>query len=102
MTSHLTRPVEQQKFLKEITYPGMAAWAGRGPAGRTCRECSLFKSPGYYSAKGQKGGGLKPGKCLWAVGGMKTSGKAFPHDAKACKHFIENPNPPPSFSKGKW
>lgn len=101
MTDHLTE-VLPPKFSTAHTYPGMASWAGWGPEGMTCRQCRKFKSPGYYSPRGQKGGGLRPGKCSWANGGMKTSGQPFPHDAKACNKFVENDDPQPPFSGGRF
>lgn len=81
--------------------PGMMSWAG-GTPGHTCRECVEFNSPGYY-AGGQKGGGLKPGKCKAYERYMGKPGKAFPHNTQACLHFNPSDGPPKPFAENhRW
>lgn len=84
---------------RRSTYPGMAHFAGSGPAGVTCRQCRDWtgcgQESGYYAKKGKHGGVLKPRPCgtYRALMGGEI-GPAVPHDARACKYFIETPTPP--------
>ena len=80
------------------TAPGMAHLAGSGPKGKTCRECieyqcgKRYKSDGGGHGKGQ----LMPGKCMQFVK-LRQSRKpwpAFPYWMAACRHFVQNPDPP--------
>ena len=78
------------------TPPGMAFWAGSGPAGKTCRECIHWQADGYYAGGNRAfNQGLKPGICRKAR--AMTMGKAQPpvrYINSACKYFEPNPNPP--------
>jgi hypothetical protein len=73
----------------------MAHFALTGPAGQTCRLCQHWtgcgKETGYFA--GQKAS-LKPRCCAQYRKLMHEIGPAVPHNAAACRHFIENPNPP--------
>lgn len=94
MSDHLTNPYGEKGKLYEQTYSGMAAWAGTGPDGKTCRECGHYKTKGYYSVNGKHAGGLKPGKCSMYTRMMKAPGSSFPYQARACNRFEQASNPP--------
>lgn len=88
------------------TVPGMAAWGGTGPEGKTCADCKLrgyrrvqggglwgWKQDSYYyyygCAKffmltGKHGPVIKPS---WAIFG-DVSFKGYP---PACKYFVDKP-----------
>lgn len=82
------------------TPPGMAFWAGTGPTGKTCRECSHYGFNGYTSSKSANGGTLKNGPCERYVSQM---GRAYrvPFDTASCKFFEQNPTPPSIQDQGK-
>jgi len=78
------------------TPPGMAFWAGTGPAGRTCRECSFYQFNGYKSKKGGiTGGVLKLGICNKYLSMMLRAGSKVPHETPSCKYFELNKLVPP-------
>lgn len=95
MTEHLTEALPT-KFTKAVarTHPGMASWAGWGPVGKTCRQCSHFITNGYSAQRGSRAGLLKPGKCRWFKNYTGKAGASFPSHAEACNKFDENPKPP--------
>jgi len=62
------------------THRGMAYWAGTGPGGTTCGECSHFKLKR----------GLPEGYCMLRLPGAKkarTDADAFPAATASCRHF---------------
>lgn len=87
------------------TWPGMAHFAGTGPNAKSCRQCNSWMGcgveHGYYANGGKHKGGVKPRPCekyQELMGG--ETGPAIPHDARACKYFSENPQPPaPNYAK---
>jgi len=86
------------------THPGMAHFAGTGPARKTCRECEHWTGcgfgDGYYSGNGKHGGVIKPRSCAKYRSLMHGEvGPAVPFDALPCRHFVQNPNPPPVVEK---
>jgi hypothetical protein len=66
------------------THAGMAHFAGTGPAGKTCRECSLWRFEGYKKTDRKP----KNGAC------EKGLGARFVYNALACKYFEQNETPP--------
>lgn len=87
----------ENKVAKTPT--GMAHWAGTGPKGTTCRECSLYVFNGYASGKTGKGGVLKNGPCQRYLDSMSGTPKRIPFDTPSCKYFEQNDNPPSAFKK---
>ncbi len=99
MTGHLTNPYDEETTRRiNETPPGMAAWAGGGPDGMTCRECVYYEGDGYYSASRKTlANSLKPARCerhRQLMGGKK--GAKFRYSAKACRFFIEDFDPMPA------
>lgn len=88
---------------RQATHPGMAHFAGSGEPGKRCRECTLWTGcageTGYYAKKGNYGGMIKPRACEKYRELMQGVGPGVPHDAAACRFFVENPNPPPIYQK---
>lgn len=87
------------------TFPGMAHIAGRGPEGKTCRECRRWRvdsseDPHYTSHKD-----LKPaacGKFIAMMGqGLKGSAPQVPPDASACVFFEDSKIVPPMRKGGR-
>lgn len=61
------------------THPGMAHFAGSGPAWKACKACRHFKKNDGSSTKGT---------CReWKRMMPKQKAIAFPQDAAACKYF---------------
>ena len=71
------------------TRSGQAHWAGTGPKGVSCRECSHWEFDGY-----KPDGTLKPASCAMYLTLSYTKGKKFSHEAISCKFFKKNENPP--------
>lgn len=94
---HLHEPASV-KEAKRVTVPGMASWAGEGPAGTTCRECQEWKPPernAYFAASHDRGPTLKPTRCDKACRMMNHSMlPKIEHDQPTCKYFVRNPTPP--------
>lgn len=76
------------------TPAGMAHWAGTGPKGATCRECSFYLPNGYSSSKTARGGLLKNGPCKKYIDMTGVDNKRTPFETPSCKYFEKNPNPP--------
>jgi hypothetical protein len=84
--------------LARDTFPGMAHFAGTGPAGLSCRVCTNWSigSQDWYASGGKHGGAPKPRGCrAFSKFTMGRDGAKVPHDAKACKHFEQETNPTP-------
>ncbi len=60
------------------SYPGMAHFAGTGPAGNFCRECRHF-----IARRGKKSETI----CAKYRELMRRIGPAIPGHAEACRHF---------------
>jgi hypothetical protein len=102
--SHLTNPNPDLEQLRRRTVPGMAHFAGTGPKGKTCRECSEWtgcgKEAGYYAPKGAHGGLIKPRSCDKYRELMRGDiGEPIPPDTMACKYFDPAIAPPALVSK---
>lgn len=91
--------------LIEASRPGMAHFAGTGPEGRTCRECihwsrkwkDIDHDESIKSGDFKRDFGvLKPRRCrkFWRMTNHQR-GKGLPHGTASCRHFDENPDPPP-------
>lgn len=106
VSAHLTRPDKDLADKANATDPGMAHFAGTGPAGKTCRECLQWTgcgASGYYSKTGGKGGAIKPRACAKFRDLMRGQvGPAVGHWLRACKYFELNETPPPVTQAGWW
>lgn len=87
--------------MARASFPGMAHFAGTGPAGKTCRECIFWKHAphDYRSKNGGYGGKIKPAECAKYRQLSGDKGRAVPDNARSCRHYEENQNPPPRFQK---
>lgn len=92
---HLTKPQgEELAAMQAATVPGMAFWAGSGPAGRTCRECVHWSASGRYirHRKGNKAkrpeGSLKDQRCdKYARLSYGREGDKLGYHTPACRYF---------------
>jgi hypothetical protein len=92
---HLTSVNPGHDAMVAKTPPGMAHWAGTGPAGTTCRECVHYQFSGYKSKRGGiTGGTLKLGICNKYLSMMKSNGAKVPFETPSCKYFELNKQPP--------
>jgi len=64
------------------TPPGMAHWAGTGPAGEQCMRCSH-----YAKGRALAAGGRSQGHCRKYAEMMDGSIVKFSEHTPACKHF---------------
>jgi hypothetical protein len=68
------------------TFVGMAHFAGTGPVGGTCGQCS-FWGDGNQPERFAKDR-MKPRTCLKHRQLTGREGAAVPHYAGACRHFV--------------
>lgn len=81
---HLTEPDQDLAEKRRRTPPGMAFWAGTGPAGATCRGCQFWLSDGYLADCGL----LKDSICGKYRSMMNgEAGAKLSHYTPACKYF---------------
>jgi len=79
---HLTSTNPELERAAAKTYPGMAHWAGSGPAGETCGKCL------NYGDIGDDGGSrIKRNRCLKYYAMMDRVGGVIPAGTAACRHF---------------
>ncbi len=95
---HLTQPDAELGERIRATPDGMAFWAGSGPAGKTCRECSHW-SGGSRSAET---GDLNDARCdqyarMTRAALLIENAPRYdiPHATAACKYFDAAPDAPP-------
>ncbi len=81
---------------------GMAFWAGTGPAHTTCRTCLFYTFSGYKSARGNKGGILKLGKCKEYIRLTNVDSHKIPYETPSCKSYQDNPTPPAIIDPRKY
>ncbi len=103
LTPHLTR--EPKHDALAATFVGQAHIAGTGPTGATCRECRFWHEPRienrvtaivwlrFAPSNKKRAGELKRHQCRYRL--PNKSRRRIPHDAKACRFFDRNENPPP-------
>ena len=92
---HLTVIDPDLEQKRNRTPEGMAHWAGTGPTGLTCRECSFYEFVGYKSNRGShRGGTLKNGSCNKYEVLIRRRGPKIPFESAACKYFEPNKTPP--------
>ena len=95
--SHFTIIDPQQDERQRLAHPGQANWAE--PAiGHTCRECTYWGDAGNKQSGRVTRGVPRPRRCekySQLMDGRR--GARVPHDAKACRFFVE---PPPAAQKG--
>jgi hypothetical protein len=86
---HLTSIDPEFDRLVKQTLPGMAHWAGTGPAGTTCEQCRFFG----YSVPLRNGAGNTvgtknhPKSCHRFFELMKQHGKPLMPSTPSCRHF---------------
>lgn len=91
-TEHLTKMFDDMAEAGVWrTPPGMAHWAGTGPANKTCRQCEHWCFEGYKLTNGA----LKLGACGKYRELTLRAGRRISHDLPACKYFDERQDPPP-------
>lgn len=91
MSLHLTEPNKELGEKRRKTPPGMAFWAGTGPAGKTCRECKFWENQGWLTSCGL----LKDAHCEKYTRMMNGNvGGRIPHFTVACKYFEAEAFPP--------
>ena len=81
-----------------ITPPGMAHWAGSGPPGTSCRECTHWIATGKWTGEGPGGSGEPfDARCrkYKLLGMLKKFGPPLPHQTPSCKHFEAAKKPQP-------
>lgn len=87
LTPHMTTPQgAAQAALEAAAVPGMAHWAGSGPAGETCRGCTHWGA--YVPHKRDEVGLLRNRQCQKfkrMAGGV--AGAGVPAPTMACRHF---------------
>lgn len=99
ISEHLTSsPIDR---FARMSVPGMAHFAGTGPAGATCRECIFWNhGPHDYRAKNGKHRGLiEPATCKKFRQLTHHEGAKIRDDLSACKYFSENSSIPERFAK---
>lgn len=83
-SKYLTKPDPALAAKQAKTYPGMAFFAGTGPDGKTCSQCSQY---GFYrEGRNEKTRKVNGCKMFWELAGHP--GPAFSGDAASCKYFI--------------
>lgn len=94
---HLTQPDRELGEKITATPDGMAFWAGSGPAGKTCRQCSHWDG----GDRNQDSGELNDARCNQYARMMRAAllienvpHYDIPRQTAACKYFQENPRPP--------
>lgn len=88
LNQHFTASNITLEAQRRRTFPGMAHFAGTGPAGETCRGCEFWKHDRqYYSKIGHKGGLIRPAPCTKYREMMGDWGNSIPDDAPSCKYF---------------
>jgi hypothetical protein len=93
ISSKLTMTTTEQR----ASHKGMAHFAGTGPNGRTCRECSHWDQHGARNKYDTK---LKDERCKkFSALAQGKKGQAVPADAFACKYFDLNPNAPELYQR---
>jgi hypothetical protein len=90
LNPHLTSANPELDRLIRATPPGMAHWAGTGPAGTVCEGCAHF---GYREVKRDKTTGdvlstvRKTERCGKFYELMKRSGDRISPRTPSCRHF---------------
>jgi len=82
---NLTAPNLELEKAEQRTPPGMAFWAGTGPAFMTCGKCSNY---GYWyeNSKGDRRNRTK-GCALYWKQMHKHAERSIPENTAACKYF---------------
>jgi hypothetical protein len=86
---HLTSIEPELDRLVKQTLPGMAHWAGTGPAGTTCEQCRFFGySAPLRNGLGETVSAIKKDKCCHRYFRlMKQHGKPLLPQTPSCRHF---------------
>jgi hypothetical protein len=83
-TDHLTEPNAELAEQVRRTPPGMAHWAGTGPAGQTCAGCGHY---GYWYETRTGKSGRRASACELYFRRCHTHGNTLPAATPACKYF---------------
>lgn len=86
LTHGLHREDQPEARAAAATHLGQAHFAASGPVGKTCRECTRWQFVRQWKANG---GPPKASPCAKYRELMQAWGKNVPHDAWACKYFVE-------------
>ncbi|WP_315749581.1 MULTISPECIES: hypothetical protein [unclassified Bradyrhizobium] len=85
--------------IARATHPGMAHFAGSGPALKTCRDCRFWEHDhDYYSRRSKHHGRIRPARCRKFRQLTNEVGAPIPDDAAACRHFEEADAVPARFA----
>lgn len=115
LKAHLTEWGATIKGKSVVFIRDMAGWAGTGPGDKTCKDCQfydvwdgdylpLMRGRLYWvhsSKNAEKGGKLRPQKCLKYLEIVGKSGKPIPPDAPSCDKFLQADYPHPMTSR-EW
>jgi len=77
-TEHLTPAYGGTERLIDITFPGMAHFAGSGPSGQYCGGCR------HWAGTSTR----KQAPCGKYLALTSCNGRQVPRSAKACKYFL--------------
>lgn len=91
-TENLTQPNPALAALQRVTMPGMAHWAGTGPADKSCIGCALFRQ--IRKPVGQDKDIPREGRCLKFIRVNRAlHGSAsiyyIPPSTPSCRYFME-------------
>jgi hypothetical protein len=82
---NLTAPNIELEKAEQRTVPGMAFWAGTGPAKATCGKCANY---GYYYEDSRNDRKHRAHGCALYWKQMKKHGeRSIPESTAACKYF---------------
>jgi hypothetical protein len=89
---NLTTPNQQIEDYEKTTTPGMAHWAGTGPAGATCGKCKFWS---YFETvwRGDHTVTVKHGaRCekYWRMTGRHGT-ETIEEKTSACRHYEARP-----------
>lgn len=79
----IVNPDLEQQVARTI--PGMAHWAGSGPAGSSCGQCSYF-----ITVSRGLGSSTRCNKYSQMMNG-RVGAKKLPPETAACKYFEQKP-----------
>lgn len=103
-TDHLTAG-ENLVSIRQ-THLGQAHFAGTGPSGKTCRECTKWQMRdmddqriAYRYTGGDRRGWLAigPAKCVHPI--LNKADRLIPADAGACRFFDQSDLPPAPYRR---
>ncbi|MBN9441129.1 hypothetical protein [Bosea sp. (in: a-proteobacteria)] len=95
VTPHLTQAHSPEESAQhEASVPGMAHFAGTGPAGTQCFQCSHWNRSDALSIKRCSTGFLLPAPCGQYEKLTNLPGFKIPATQQSCRHFEPSESPP--------